>query len=136
MKIKRIEHIAIAARDLESVQRMFETTFGLKTEYRGELYGAKLAMLPVGETYVEILENPDPASRTARCIAERGPGLFHLCFEVDDIDAALVELKGKGVKMLTDVPFVGHGNCRVAFVDPQCTNNILIELLEMPADAH
>jgi methylmalonyl-CoA epimerase len=135
MKIKRIEHVAIAARDLESVRRMFESTFDLKLEYQGDLYGAKLAMLPVGETYLEILENPDPNSRTARCIAERGPGLFHLCFEVDDIDAALVELKAKGVRMLTEVPFVGHGDCRVAFVDPECTSNILIELLEAPAVA-
>ncbi len=59
-------------------------------------------------------------------------GLFHLCFEVDDIDAALEELRGKGVKLLTEVPKIGHGGCRIAFIDPASTGNIFIELAEMP----
>jgi len=68
-----------------------------------------------------------------RWIAEKGTGLFHICFEVADIDGALAELRAKGVKLRDETPRIGHGGARIAFLDPASTGNVLIELAELPA---
>ncbi|HEX5454444.1 MAG TPA: VOC family protein [Stellaceae bacterium] len=134
MKIKRIEHVAIAVEDLDGMAAMMRDKFGIAVEYAEDRAGSatKLAMLPVGESYIELLQSLAPASRTAEWIAERGQSLYHICFEVEDIDAALAELKAKGTPLLNETPVIGHGNCRIAFVDPKATGNILFELAEMP----
>jgi methylmalonyl-CoA epimerase len=133
MKIKRVEHVAIAVRDMASSMAMLERVFGMKLEYQEQIGSTKLAMYPVGETYLELLEASAPESGVAKWISKNGESLFHLCFEVDDIDAALVELRGKGVKLLDETPRIGHAGSRIAFLDPQSTGNILIELAELAA---
>jgi methylmalonyl-CoA epimerase len=134
MKVKRVEHIAIAVRDLESAKRIFEEKLGLAMEYEEELpqYGTKLAMYPVRETYLELLQAMREGTETDRWIAERGEGLYHICLEVEDIQGALTELRAKGVGLLDERPRVGHGNTRIAFLDPRSTANVLIELVEIP----
>ena len=72
-------------------------------------------------------------TETSRWIEEHGEGLFHICLEVEDIDSALTELREKGVKLLDEVPRVGHGGARIAFLDPESTGNLLIELAEISA---
>ena len=74
-------------------------------------------MFPVGETYLELLEADGPNSPVADWISKRGQSLYHLCFEVEDIDAALDELRDKGIKLLDDKPKGGHGGSRIAFLD-------------------
>ena len=69
----------------------------------------------------------------AQWVAEKGQSLYHICLEVEDIEGALAELKGKGVALLDEVPREGHGGCKIAFLDPRSTGNILIELAEIPA---
>jgi methylmalonyl-CoA/ethylmalonyl-CoA epimerase len=133
MKIKRVEHVAIAVRDMSNSMAMLERVFGLKLEYLEQIGSTKLAMYPVGETYLELLEASAPDSGVAKWIAENGDSLFHLCFEVDDIDGALAELRQKGVKLLDNTPRIGHAGSRIAFLDPQSTGNILIELAQLPA---
>ena len=133
MKIKRVEHVAIAVKDMPNSMAMLEHIFGLKLEYQEQIGTTKLAMYPVGETSLELLEAAAPDSGVAKWIAENGESLFHLCFEVDDIDAALAELRQKGIKLLDESPRTGHAGSRVAFLDPQSTGNILIELAELPA---
>ena len=134
MKIKRIEHIAIAVDDLDGMAGMLRDKFGIEVEYSEEIARnrTRLAMLPVGESYIELLQGMAPNSRAAEWIAQKGQSLFHICFEVDDIDAALAELKAKGTPLLNETPIIGHGNCRIAFLDPKATGNILFELAEMP----
>ncbi len=136
MKIKRIEHIAIAVDNLKEISALLQDKFGLTLEYEEELVQTKLAMLPVGQTYIELLEGLTPDSGATKWVAEKGQGLFHICFEVEDIDAALAELKAKNTPLLNDEPMLGHGNCRIAFIDPKATGNILFERAEMPKDAH
>ena len=135
MKIKRIEHVAIAVEDLDGMAAMMRDKFGIAVEYAEDRAGSatKLAMLPVGESYIELLQSLAPASRTAEWIAERGQSLYHICFEVEDIDGALAELKQKGVKLRDETPRIGHGGARIAFIDPASTGNVLIELAELPA---
>lgn len=133
MKIKRVEHIAVVVKDMGNSMKMLEDTFGLKLEYQEQIQSTKLAMFPVGETYIELLQGMAPDSVVAKWLADKGESLFHLCFEVEDIDSALVELKGKGVKLLDETPKPGHGGSRIAFINPESTGGILIELAELPA---
>lgn len=133
MKIKRVEHIAIAVDSISESIGMLRDTFGITVEYEEQLPTTKLAMLPVGETYIELLEGKTPDSGVTQWIQSKGTGLFHICFEVEDIDAALMELKQKGVKLRDETPRIGHGGSRIAFIDPASTGNVLIELAELPA---
>ena len=133
MKIKRIEHVAVAVKNLQASMDLLTDTFGLKLEYEEQIGAIKLAMLPVGETYIELLDGVSRDSPIGQQIPEQGEGVFHICFEVDDIEAALAELKQKGVKLLDETPRGGHGGSRIAFIDPSATGNLLIELAELPA---
>ena len=137
MKLKRVEHVAIAVNDMAKSMKMLQDTFGIEMEYEEKIGETRLAMFPVGETYLELLSSNASAqdSRVTEWIEKNGQSLFHLCFEVDDIDAALVELKGKGVKLLDEEPRIGHGGSRIAFINPESTGDILIELAEM-AESH
>jgi methylmalonyl-CoA/ethylmalonyl-CoA epimerase len=133
MKAKRVEHVAIAVNDLQEVMRLFRDTLGLTLEYEEDFpqYQTRIAMFPVGETYLELLEATGAASDTAKWIAEKGQGLYHICLEVEDIVAALAELRAKGVGLLDERPRVGHGNTLIAFLDPRSTANVLIELVQV-----
>ena len=97
MKIKRVEHIAIAVDSIKQSLDLMQNTFGLNLEYEEQIGQTRLAMLPVGETYIELLEGQGPESGVTKWIAEKGTGLFHICFEVDDIEGAIAELKAKNV---------------------------------------
>ena len=134
MKIKRIEHVAIAVHNMAESMTMLVNTLGLELDYEETIGDTKLAMYPVGETFVELLQAGGTTSPVADWVAERGQSLFHLCFEVEDIDAALDEMRAKGVKLLDETPKSGHGGSRIAFLDPASTGDILIELAELPAD--
>jgi methylmalonyl-CoA epimerase len=133
VKIKRVEHIAIAVDSLEQSIDLMKNTFGIPLEYEEQIGQTRLAMLPVGQTYIELLEGQGPDSGVTKWIGEKGTGLFHICFEVEDIDGALAELRAKGVKLRDETPRTGHGGSRIAFLDPASTGNVLIELAELPA---
>ena len=139
MKFKRVEHVAIAVKNMAKMQEIFENKLGIKMEYEEDFpkYNTKIAMYPIGETYLEVLESNDPKTETSRWIDEHGEGLFHICLEVEDIDTALTELMEKGVKLIDEVPRIGHGGARIAFLDPESTGDLLIELAEIsPGQAH
>ena len=131
MKIKRVEHIAIDVDSLQQSMDLLQNTFGIDVEYEEQIGQTRLAMLQVGETYLELLEGQGPDSGVTKWIKEKGTGLFHICFEVEDIDGALAELKAKGVKLRDETPRIGHGGARIAFLDPASTGNVLIELAEL-----
>jgi methylmalonyl-CoA/ethylmalonyl-CoA epimerase len=136
MKFKRVEHVAIAVSNLAEVMKVFQEKLGLSLEYEEDFpqYRTKIAMYPVGETYLELLQATSQGSDVAKWIGEKGEGLYHICLEVDDIDGALAELKAKGVRLLDEKPRVGHGGSRIAFLDPKSTANVLVELAQLPAD--
>ena len=135
MKVKRIEHIAIAVKSMKESRALFESNLGFELEYEEHLpqYHTRLAMYPIGETYIELLESDRQDAETSRWITEHGEGLFHICLEVDDIEAALTELRQKGVKLIDERPRIGHANAKIAFLDPKSTGNVLIELVELSA---
>ena len=131
MKIKRVEHIAIAVDSIRQSLGLMRDTFGLELEYEETIGQTKLAMLPVGETSIELLEGTGPDSGVTQWIGEKGTGLFHICFEVDDIEGAIAELKAKKVKLQSETWRTGHGGSKIVFLDPSATGNVLIELAEL-----
>jgi methylmalonyl-CoA/ethylmalonyl-CoA epimerase len=137
MKIKRIEHIAIALKNMGAVKDVLANKFGIAMEYEEHLpaHATTLAMFPVGETYIELLQSDKADSGTNKWIAKRGEGLFHICLEVDDIDSSMRELREKGIRFQTQEPMIGHGNCRIVFMDPATTGGLVIELAEQPKSA-
>lgn len=137
MKIKRIEHVAIAVRNLDQVRDTF-AKLGIGCDHEETLgeHKVRLAMLPIGESAIELLEPQSDSGATAEWLREKGESLWHICLEVDDIEAALAELKGKGVKLRDEVPRHGHGGHRIAFLDPASTAGILVELVEMVGAPH
>ena len=133
MKIKRVEHIAIAVDSMKQSLELMRDTFGLELEYEEQIGQTKLAMLPVGQTYIELLEGQGPESGVTKWIEQKGTGLFHICFEVEDIEGAIAELKAKNVKLQSETWKIGHGGSKIVFLDPSCTGNVVIELAELQA---
>ena len=135
MKVKRIEHVGVVVRDVEASRKLWEDCFGipLGSVEENPKRNTRLALYPVGESMVELIAGTAPDSRHARMVAEGKGGLNHICFEVENIDEALAELKAKGIPLIDQVPRIGHAGCRIAFIDPSATENCLIELAELPA---
>ena len=132
MKIRRIEHVAIAVSDIGNMTAVLRDVLGLKLDYIEDLQKARVALFSLGDSAIELVQGVGPEAQSAKWVAERGQSLYHICFDFEDIDAALEELRGKGIKLIHDTPIVGHGQCRIAFIDPSCTGNILFELAEPP----
>jgi len=141
MKIKRIEHVGVVVKDVEASRALWEGCFGIKLDSVevNPTKPVKLAIYPVGESMVELIAGTTPDSKHQKMVAEGKGGINHLCFEVENIDEALAELKQKGIPLLDEVPRPGHAGCRIAFIDPKATEGCLIELAELPkghAPAH
>ena len=130
MKILKVDHLGIAVKDLAEAVRAYEA-LGLTVEATHDVPTEKVraAFLPVGESHLELLEPTDPTSVIARFLEKRS-GLHHVCVLVEDIDAALAELKQAGVPVLDETPRPGAGGCRVAFVHPRGAAGVLLELKE------
>jgi methylmalonyl-CoA/ethylmalonyl-CoA epimerase len=92
----------------------------------------RVAMLPVGESRIELLEPTTDDSPISKFLARRGPGVHHVAFNVPDIRAALADLKAKGTRLIDEEPRPGAGGCLVAFIHPSSTGGVLIELVESP----
>ena len=135
MKIKRIEHVGVVVKDIEASRELWENIFGIPLGGMEENERRKLALYYVGDSMVELISGKGPDNKHMKLIAEGRGGINHLCFEVENIDEALAELKSKGVPLLDEVPRIGHAGARVAFLDPKGTEGCLIELAELPVKA-
>jgi methylmalonyl-CoA/ethylmalonyl-CoA epimerase len=132
--VKRIDHLGIAVADIGAAKKVYEDLLGLKLT-REEVVtdqGVRTYFYPVAGVKLELLESISPDGPIARHVEKRGAGLQHLAVEVDDIEAAILELKAKGVRMLDETPRKGVENSRIAFVHPKDTHGILLELVELP----
>jgi methylmalonyl-CoA epimerase len=132
--VKRIDHLGIAIADVAAAKRFYEDVLGLKLT-REEVVtdqGVRTYFYPIAGVKLELLESITPDGPIARHIEKRGAGLQHLAVEVDDIVAAIAELKAKGVRMLDETPRKGVENTRIAFVHPKDTHGVLLELVELP----
>jgi len=128
VKILKIDHLGIAVKSLADAARSYQA-LGFRVSETHDVPSEKLraAFLGVGESQLELLEPTGPGSVIARFLEKRS-GLHHVCVLVDDIDAALAELKARGVPLVDETPRVGAGGCRVAFVHPKGAAGVLLEL--------
>ncbi len=132
MKVTRVDHVGIAVKSLDEMVKWYEETLGIKAHGTETVDEQKctVAFLPVGESELELLESTTEDGPIARFIEKNGEGIQHVALRVDDIDAALAELKEKGVRMIDQAPRYGAGNARIAFVHPKATHGVLLELCE------
>jgi methylmalonyl-CoA/ethylmalonyl-CoA epimerase len=127
-----IEHIGIATRAIDEAIGFWRDALGLEVVETEEVSEQKVrvAMLPVGESRVELLEPTSADSPVAKFLEKRGPGVHHIAVRVDDIRSVLARLKERGARLIDDEPRVGAGGSLVAFVHPSSTNGVLLELVE------
>lgn len=130
MAIKKIDHIGIAVKDIEAVLGFYSDALGL--ENIGfevvEDQGVRVAMLPVGESRIELLEPINDESPIAKYIGKRGEGIHHICLDVDSVSETLSEMKSRGLQLIDNAPRPGAHNKQIAFVHPKASNGVLIEL--------
>ncbi|OHD19493.1 MAG: methylmalonyl-CoA epimerase [Spirochaetes bacterium GWD1_61_31] len=126
----RIDHIGIAVANLDETLKVYTDILGLTLHGTETVADQKVrvAFLPVGDTEIELLESTEPDGPIAKFIEAKGQGLQHIAFRVDDIEAALAELKAKGVRLIDEKPRYGAGGAKIAFLHPKSTNGVLIEL--------
>lgn len=131
MKILKVDHLGIAVPSLDEAVATYEA-LGFEVEARHDVPSEKVrtAFLPLGEAHVELLEPTDPSSAIAKFLDTR-KGLHHVCVQVDDIAAALAELKARGVQVLDETPRLGAGGCQVAFIHPRSAAGVLLELKQV-----
>ena len=130
MRLLKIDHLGIAVPSLEKAIAAYEALgFRVGATHDVPTEKVRTAFLPVGESHLELLEPTDPSSAIGRFLEKRS-GLHHVCFLVDDLEAALAEMKAKGVQLIDQAPRTGAGGCRVAFVHPKAAGGVLVELKE------
>jgi methylmalonyl-CoA epimerase len=133
----RIDHIGVATDDLDAAVALYEGTLGMPVAHREivESQGVEAVLLSIGDGHVELLRPLGPDTPIGKYLDNRGPGLHHVAYAVDDIDGVLSKLKEAGIEMIDSQPRIGIRQSRVAFVHPRSTGGVLTEIVE-PAKAH
>jgi methylmalonyl-CoA epimerase len=126
--ILKIDHLGIAVKDMAEAKRAYEALgFRIEAEHDVPTEKVKTAFITVGESHLELLEPTDPSSVIAKFLEKRS-GLHHICVLVDDIEKSMADMKAAGAQLLDEVPRIGAGGCRVAFIHPKSAAGVLLEL--------
>ena len=125
-----LDHIGIAVADLGQALSFFRDALGLEVETPEEVASQRVRahFIPVGESAIELLEATSEDSPIAKYVAKRGPGLHHITLRVDDITAALAQLKARDVRLIDETPREGAHGSLVAFIHPSSAHGVLVEL--------
>jgi methylmalonyl-CoA/ethylmalonyl-CoA epimerase len=128
----KIDHLGIATNSLDEALKFWRDALGLEVKHIETVEDQKVrvAMLPVGEPRIELLEPTSEDSPIAKFLQKRGGGLHHIAVRVDDIRDTLLRLKSEGTRLIDEEPRVGAGGCLIAFVHPSSTNGVLLELVQ------
>lgn len=132
MKILRIDHLGVAVNSIEESLKFWTDAMGLASSGSETLeeHNVKTAFLPIGDSEVELLESTSDDSPVARFIKKRGQGMKHIAFAVENIEEALEELKEKGMRLINETPSIGAGGKKIAFLHPENTGGILVEICQ------
>lgn len=128
----KIDHLGIATKEIATALKFWQDALGLQHVDTEEVADQKVrvAMLPIGETRIELLEPTAPDSPISNFLEKRGGGIHHIAIEVRDIRSSLENLRSRGFRLIDEEPRVGAGGCRIAFVHPGSTGGVLLELVE------
>jgi methylmalonyl-CoA/ethylmalonyl-CoA epimerase len=134
----RIDHIGVAVEDLEAGIELYEKSFGMELAHREtvEEQGVEAVLLDVGDGHVELLAPLGPDTPVGKYLARKGPGLHHVAYAVDDIDATLKQLAANGIELIDSEARTGIRGSRVAFLHPRSTGTVLTEIVEPPEGGH
>lgn len=134
--IKQINHVAVVVPEVEGALPFWVDALGLKLSHTAEVpeEGVAVAFLTVGDSNIELMEPVAADTGVTRFLEKRGPGIHHLCLEVDDIEATLARLREYQVPLIHEQAMVGHNGRRYAFVHPKGTGGVLVELYELAHD--
>jgi methylmalonyl-CoA/ethylmalonyl-CoA epimerase len=134
----RIDHIGVAVEDLDAALALYDSSFEMPTAHREtvEEQGVEAVLLDVGEGHVELLRPLGPETAVGKFLERKGPGLHHVAYAVDDIDATLERLSSAGVELIDGRPRVGIRESRVAFLHPRSTGGVLTEIVEPAEGGH
>ena len=132
MKVIKIDHLGIAVNSMDEGKNFWSDVMGLKFAGAETVEEQKVTtgFFPVGESEVELLESTSPDGAVAKFIEKRGTGVQHVAFAVENIEAALEELKQKGIRLIDEKPRRGAGGKKIAFLHPKATSGVLVELCE------
>jgi len=128
----KIDHLGIATKEIAEALKFWEDALGLENVHTEEVEDQKVrvAMLPIGETNIELLEPTSDDSPITKFLEKRGGGIHHIAIEVEDIEKSLKKLKSEGARLIDETPRIGAEGCLVAFVHPKSTNGVLLELVQ------
>lgn len=128
----KINHLGIATKGIDEALKFWENALGLQNVHTETVLEQKVrvAMLPIGETRIELLEPTAEDSPISKFLEKRGGGIHHIAVEVDDIKAALAKLKAEGARLIDEEPRIGAEGCLIAFVHPSSANGVLLELVQ------
>lgn len=132
--LKKINHIAVAVDNLDEAAKFYQNCLGLNLAGIETVSAqkTKVGFFQIGESSIELVQPAAPDSPLQKFLATKGQGIHHICFEVDDIDAEIKNMLGKGAVMIDPEPRPGAHNTRVAFIHPKSAGGVLIELMELP----
>lgn len=133
-EVKKIAHLAIVVDDFEKTLAFWRDALGMAVSPPQDVpaEGAQIAFMPVGESHLELVKPLTTNSGLARFLEKRGPGLHHICLQVDDIGAMLAQLKASEIDLINETPVEGSDGRKYAFVHPKAANGVLVELYELP----
>ena len=128
----KINHLGIATNGIDEALKFWGGALGLENVHTEivEDQKVRVAMLPIGESRIELLEPTSEDSPISKFLAKRGGGLHHIAVEVENIEAALAKMKQAGMRLIDETPRLGAENCLVAFVHPSSSGGVLLELVE------
>ena len=128
----KINHLGVAVKEIDEALKFWAGALGLENVHTEEVAEQKVrtAMLPIGETKIELLEPTSADSPIAKFLEKRGGGIHHVAVEVEDIEASLAKLKAQGARLIDEEPKIGAENCLIAFVHPQASGGVLLELVQ------
>ena len=134
----RIDHIGVAVTDLDAAIALYEESYAMELVHRETVteQGVEAVLLDVGENHVELLSPLGDDTPVGKFLAKKGPGLHHVAYQVQDIEATLTSLKAAGLKLIDETPRTGIRNSRVAFLHPASTGGVLTEIVQPAEGAH
>ncbi|MEA2468835.1 MAG: methylmalonyl-CoA/ethylmalonyl-CoA epimerase [Thermoleophilaceae bacterium] len=132
MLFGRIDHIGVAVEDIDAALELYARDFQMREQHREtvEEQGVEAVLLEVGDGHVELIKPLGPDTGVAKFIAKNGPGLHHVAYATDDIDATLGAVREAGLRLIDQEPRVGIRQSRVAFLHPRSTGGVLTEIVE------
>jgi methylmalonyl-CoA/ethylmalonyl-CoA epimerase len=132
-----IDHVGIAVEDLDATLALYGEAFEMPLAHRETVaeQGVEAVLLEVGRSHVELLRPLGPQTPVGKFLDRKGPGLHHVAYRVEDIEATLTQLRQRGIELIDSEPRIGIRQSRVAFLHPRATGSVLTEIVE-PAEGH